>query len=206
MLRPPILSLRRAASSLCSSTYSSRPPVLAPRAPASLRSRRARDSVISGRALTFPAVLIGEGAGDREERSSGLGQGSWPEAGAESCETRTLRAGADGVRRNTAGRHHGSCAKGGMTQTTLKGALHEAGHWPAKPSASRSDAQDEGLDVQSALRAERSGAERCGPICCRTHPWCNRARPCGPPAEHAGPSRRRCARPGNARAIPLIRN
>jgi four helix bundle protein len=37
--------------------------------------------------------------------------------GSESCETRTLRAGADGARRNTAGRRHGSCAKGGMTQT-----------------------------------------------------------------------------------------
>ena len=57
---------------------------------------------------------------------SGLGHGSWPEAGSESCETRTLRAGANGARRNTAGRHHGSCAsrfgtpegvEGGMTQT-----------------------------------------------------------------------------------------
>src|SRR4051812_20242284 len=52
MLRPSILSLRRAASSPGSSTYCSRPPGLAPRAPASLRSRRARDSVISGRAPT----------------------------------------------------------------------------------------------------------------------------------------------------------
>jgi len=41
---------------------------------------------------------------------SGLGHGSWPEAESESCETRTLRAGADGTRRNPMGRHHGSCA------------------------------------------------------------------------------------------------
>ena len=59
------------------------------------------------------AFGLGFGVGS----GSGLGHASWPEVGSESCETRTLRAGADGARRNTAGRRHGSCAKGGMTQT-----------------------------------------------------------------------------------------
>lgn len=59
------------------------------------------------------AFGLGFGVGS----GSDLGHASWPEVGSESCETRTLRAGADGARRNTAGRRHGSCAKGGMTQT-----------------------------------------------------------------------------------------
>src|SRR5262249_43316388 len=71
---PPILPLRRAASSLRCSAYFSRPPLLAPRV--SLRSRRSRDAVISARTLSLAsesgqvsvAVLVGRSGDFRARR------------------------------------------------------------------------------------------------------------------------------------------
>src|SRR3954470_15120453 len=54
---------------------------------------------------------MGRGSREKEQRA---------EAGSESCETRTLRAGADGARRNTAGRRHGSCAEADHSSHLLR--------------------------------------------------------------------------------------